>query len=403
LTDPYLSVSVPRPLRLAPTVRGADDFGQALRRALLDAHRRSAKEPIVFPSAHGAFSDSYFVPPPPVVPDASRLRNDILYACRNEQRTTLVTAANAGLFRLFCAQHVVDEVVEHSADWTDGSPVSRTAFLRRWVREYLPVIRVVRSDDELLASLLSPDEATRIAALAEHDLDDVPSATLALVLGAFYLSNDSPALRAVYGPEADLTEHGKWVEVLKAGGDAGELGRMFHAMVAMAVLLGGGLATGVKRVATALGPWGLVPLGLGAALVVRRTSEDTKHRLKSAAASAGTTLLEMCTAYQEVLTRFERTAPTVPGWEALAAANDPDAVLIRACLHTLARSPVSDRSAEELARQLPLLDVPQGEAKVRRVLRTHGCFFEVWRGRWQVGEVAELLAAYLDRLSRINA
>jgi len=80
-------------------VGGAEDFAQSLRRGLLGVHQRSAKEPIVFPSGQGAFSDSLFVPPPPVVPDASRLRNDILYACRSEQRTTLVTAANAGLLR----------------------------------------------------------------------------------------------------------------------------------------------------------------------------------------------------------------------------------------------------------------------------------------------------------------
>jgi hypothetical protein len=54
---------------------------------------------------------------------------------------------------------------------------------------------------------------------------------LALVLGTFYLSNDSRALRAVYGLDADLREHAKWLEVLEAGGDAGELGRMFHVAI----------------------------------------------------------------------------------------------------------------------------------------------------------------------------
>jgi hypothetical protein len=38
-------------------------------------------------------------------------------------------------------------------------------------------------------------------------------------------------LRAVYGLDADLREHAKWLEVLEAGGDAGELGRMFHVAI----------------------------------------------------------------------------------------------------------------------------------------------------------------------------
>ena len=75
--------------------------------------------------------------------DANVLRNDILRACRTGQRTVLVTAANAGLLRLFCARHVYDEVIEHSGDWTVGGLVTRDAFLRRWLLEYLPLIRVV--------------------------------------------------------------------------------------------------------------------------------------------------------------------------------------------------------------------------------------------------------------------
>lgn len=391
MVDSFLGDGVPAPRRLGLTGAGADDFAQVVRQALRHIHQRSSKEPIGFPSPEGAFPDSYFVPPQLVVPDASRLRDDILYACRNDQRTVLVTAANAGFLRLFCAQHVVDEVAEHSADWTRDTEVTQTDFLRRWLLEYLPVIRVVSSD--VPASLLSPDEAARVGRLAQIDPEDVPSVRLALVLGAFYLSNDSHALRAAYGLEVDLTEHKKWVEVLKAGGDAGELGRMFHVAIAMLGLLGGGVIAGAKRIATAVGLWGLVPLGLASALLVKGTSDDTKQRLKSAAAFAGIAFLHLSAAYREVLTRFERVAPAVPSWDALAATNDPEAVVTRACLYTLARSAMSERSAEELAQQLPLLGVAQGEAKVRCTLRTHGCFFEVWRGRWQVGEVAQRLAA----------
>jgi hypothetical protein len=271
--------------------------------------------------------------------------------------------------------------VEHSDEWTNGSEVSQTDFLRRWLLEYLPVIRVV-PDEAIPDSLLSPEETARTNVLAQIDHDDVPSVKLALVLGALYLSNDSPALQAVYGSNADLTEHAEWLEVLKAGGDAGELGRMVHVTIAILAFLGSGVIAGAKRVAAAVGPWGFVLLGLAAALLLQRTSDNTRQRLKSAAAIVGTALLQVYAAYQAVLIRFERAAPTIPGWDALAATNDPAAVLTRACLHTLARSPMSDRSAKELAQQLPWVGVAQGEAKVRHTLRSHGCFFEVWRGRW---------------------
>jgi hypothetical protein len=52
----------------------------------------------------------------------------------------------------------------------------------------------------------------------------VPSAVLALLLGAFFLSEDGKPLRAVYR-DADLSCHHEWVDILKTGGDAGQLGK----------------------------------------------------------------------------------------------------------------------------------------------------------------------------------
>jgi len=402
LTERWLPADLSAPRRIVAPMAEGDDFALSLRAALFDMHVRSSKEPIRLPALSGAFPADFLLRPPPVVADANRLRDDILYACGHRQRTVLVTAANSGLLRLFCAQHVVDEVVEHSASWTRGSGVSQTLFLRRWLLEYLPVIRAI-PPDAALVGLLDPDEAARIGELSVVDPDDVPSATLALLLEAFYLSNDTDALHAVYGRDAELSEHTKWLEVLKAGGDAGELGRMFQLAVNVVGLLGSGVTSAVRRLVTAVGPWSLVPLGLLAVLFFTRASGATKQRVKSAAASTGTFLLQMYAAHQEVLLRFQHVAPTVPSWGALAGTNPPESVLTRACLHTLARSPMSDRSAAELARQLPILGVAQGESRVRQTLRTQTCFSEVWRGRWQVGEVAPLLAAYLDQMPQGTA
>ena len=383
-------------LRPITSTLDAADVIEALRSALLDIHRENANDPISFPSAQGAFPDAFFVPPLPVVPDANILHDDILYACRHDQRTVLVNAANSQLLRLFCAQHVVGEVVEHIEDWTDESGVSPTTFRRRWMSEYLPVIRVVPSQD-ITTSLLTPEEIARIDELVPTHADDVPSATLALVLEAFYLSKDLAPLRAVYGGDADLTAHDQWLDTLKAGGDAGQLGRMFHIVLALLLALGAGVSLGVKRLVTAIGPWSLVPLALSA-LAVKYTSHDAKLRIKSAAISTGSVFFHTYAAYQEVLARFQQATPPVPTWEQLATTNNKDAVLLRACLHTLARSGMSDRSAHELALELPFLGVARGEAKVRHILRAHDAFHEVWRGRWQVGQVAQVLRAQIDQV-----
>ena len=87
-------------------------------------HKYSAVAPIRFPGPGGAFSATMLLRPL-IVGDTNVLRNDIRRACRTGQRTVLVTAANAGLLRLFCAEHVYEEVIEHSGDWTATGPVTR--------------------------------------------------------------------------------------------------------------------------------------------------------------------------------------------------------------------------------------------------------------------------------------
>ncbi len=138
---------------------------QTLREAVADAHRESALKAIRFPDSNGAFPADILLRPPPVVVDANILRDDILRVCRTGQRTVLVTAANAGLLRLFCAEHVSDEVVKHSGEWTASGPVTREGFLRQWLLEYLPLIRIVKIDEGHLA-WLDPAELARVNYLA---------------------------------------------------------------------------------------------------------------------------------------------------------------------------------------------------------------------------------------------
>lgn len=377
----------------------SEPFAQSLRTAVMHMHKASSLEAIRYPSAEGAFPHDILHKPPPVVLDANRLRSDILRACRTNQRTVLVNAANGGLLRLFCAQHVIDEVAEHSGDWTIRGPVFQNDFMRKWLLEYLPLIRVIPPSEDYLA-LLTPPELARIRRLSDQDPDDVPSAIIALLLQAFYLSNDRSALRAVYGDNADLSEHAEWVNALKVGGDAGELGKMLNLLANLTQLSITGIACGIKRLAAATSPW-LLLIAAGIAIFrIMSASDEIRQKTKIAGLSMLTNIGSALLMYREVQERFQRVVPVIPSWESMADTNPPGTILARACLHTLARSPMSPRSAEELAKEVPYIHVPQGEAKVRSVLRSIDCFTEIWRGRWQVGHVVPALKPYLKHTAQ---
>lgn len=383
-------------MRVENGLASPEDAARLVRGVVADMHRYSAVAPIRLPGPQGAFPRDILLRPPPVVLDANVLRNDIRRACRKGQRTVLVSAANAGFIRLFCAEHVYREVIEHSGDWTAAGPVTRDAFLRRWLLEYLPLIRIVPIGEDQLG-WLGQAELERIRHLArpDQDPDDVPSAALSLLLGAFFLSEDGKPLRAVYG-DADLAGHREWVDILKAGGDAGQLGKTIALAANLTALAGHALASGARRIAAVTSPWVLVAAGLGGAWWYLNRPASTRQQVTSAAQAILTGVLGVALAYQEVQDRFTSAAPSTPSWASLAAELPPAAVLRRACLHTLARSPGCDRSAAELTRELPPLGLAQGEAKVRQLLRDAGPFTEVWRGRWQAGNAAPALLRYLS-------
>ncbi len=91
-------------------------------------------------------------------------------------RTILANATNSGILRLFCAEHVVEGVEEHLAEWADQKPVDPDRAGHVWRTMLLPMLRCVDVPDALLTSA----EAERIAALAliggpPSDPDDVPT------------------------------------------------------------------------------------------------------------------------------------------------------------------------------------------------------------------------------------
>ena len=364
------------------------DGSASVREVLRLTHSQSAVAPLKAPSSEGIFPGAVLVRPRPVVADAMWLRNDIRYACLHQQRTVLVSAANEQLIRIFCAQHVVDEIIEHSVEWTTDArrPVPHDDFMRRLRDEYLPVLRIV-PDDAIPATWLSPVETARLNALA--DRDDVPSVKLALAVHALYLSRDKRALRAAYGDDAELVEHAEWLEHLKAGGDAGELSRMLNATGGLVFATGYGIVQAARRSYAAIGPLSALVAGaLGYA-----AWNWLRHPSRRGLAEGFGKLIEAFAEITEVQRareqHFEAALPPIPTWEELATSNDPAAVVGRAALYELAREPRGHLSAQELAGRIHY-SLTRSDKTVRLALRATSCFDEVYRGRWQVGEACSL-------------
>lgn len=95
---------------------------EAIQAYLSSAHATNANSLIKGPDQYGAFPDSllhtsFRVESAPIAPDSSVLRNDVAQACRRGHHTILVSVANSGALRLFCAQYVIEEVSKNSEKW----------------------------------------------------------------------------------------------------------------------------------------------------------------------------------------------------------------------------------------------------------------------------------------------
>lgn len=391
MVDPHTHVRLSHSSSASATADEIAAFGEALRNALLPIHIEHATTPITPPGPSGAFPSRPFGVPFVIVLDASRLRDDVLGACRRRCRTTLITAANTGDYRLFAAEHVIDEVFEHAPRWCQEKGVELDAFLTRWHEEYLPVIRIAAVGPALL-EMLDADELARVEHHRRVDPDDLPSITLAILLQGLYLSNDSEALRAVYGDRLDLAVHQRWLQLLQAGSDARQLAEFGHVSLTLTEALGTAAVAGVRRLVKATSPWILAPLLIAIGLAVARMSSESRRRLLEGTTDAARAFVETHTIQRHLAASFTDATPARPSWAYLVETTPSDRLLGRACLHTLARHKDSNLSAAQLERALPHLGVAQSATTVRRVLRSDDAFCEVWRGYWQVGRAYRGLA-----------
>jgi hypothetical protein len=352
---------------------------------LADIHAQHAIAPIRYADTQGAFVasvvETLFGDALPIVPDANVLRGNIGRACRDGRGTVLMTGANTGTFRLFCAAHVVEEVREHSERWAFEMGIPYNAYVECWNQSLLPHLRLV--DTRGLRELLSPGEGERVDAL--RDRDDTPSVMLALALGAFYLTEDGPARLAVYGVDLEPDERRKWLERLRCGGDAGELWKLILAATAVPTLAVTGLWN-LGRWLYERSPWALAAALGPAVFFAMKAKPESYRRLGAMLHDSAMYFADgVIVPYNESIARFNAMAPPIPSWEELTSTNPRDAVLMRACLHKLARSRKSPMSVRELAAELPTLGIGQGEQRVRQTLRCNKCFFEPYKGKWQIG------------------
>jgi predicted nucleic acid-binding protein len=354
---------------------------------LARVHAENTTAPIRYADNNGAFVESVleilFGDSVPIVPDANVFRGNIAHMCRRGKRPVLLNGANSGTFRLFCAQHVLEEVAEHSERWASDCGIPYDVYSDCWSRHFLPAIRLVSTAE--LRRLLSLEERHRIDALHAIDPDDVPSATLALALGAFYVTEDADARFAVYGKEAKAAERNNWLDPLMCAGNAGEL----HKLVAIASAAPVAGIAGAWRLGRWLyeqSPWALAA-AVGVALFsATRIKKETYHATGRAVGEGFMRFSDgVMLPYNENVQRFRAMLPDPPSDEELLADIDRDSVLMRTCLYRLARSRKSPMAVRDLANELPEVGVSTNVQRVGKMLHNNGCFFEPYRGLWQVG------------------
>ncbi len=326
----------------------------------------------------------------PLVVDANVLRNDIGYVCRTGRLTTLLTGTNTRVFRLFCAQHVYDEVEEHAVEWAGEMGLEPDAYVSVWRENYVPLVRRVWTD--AMESMLSPTERLRVDRLRSLlDIDDVPSAVLALATGAFFVSEDGNPHETVYGRKLSAGERRAWLLILHAGGDSAELTRLTGFTAAVPGFAFMGAAYVVQRL------WAFSPTvlfgaaALTAALAMRVPRERYRAIGKAALTALSTLSTHVYEPQYEALKRFRSALPPFPSWDDLVRDLSRDAALARACMYCLARSRNSPMAARELADELPALGISQTPQRVGKVLHRYECFFEPYHGVWQLGSPAHVI------------
>jgi predicted nucleic acid-binding protein len=349
---------------------------------------------IRYPSASGEFPEPFLLSVGPndsaprhTVLDANVIRDDLLKACRTSQTTALLESGARGGLRVYCAEHVPDEVDEHLPEWV--SAIDLTEAKRVWELCYVPLLRVV---DVPRDPPLTTDEWTRINVLREKDPDDVPTAILTLLINSPVASKDKPLLRAVYGGDADIDQLAEWLPRILAGRTIAEADQIIAAGVtlsnALASVAVGTIAeavAGLRRMPKS----GRTAAAIALALAVLTYREAATRQLRVLARAVLQIAGELEPSLQTwQVDRIEASKFLLQSMPAPAGFDEPDyedvsGTLERSSLQVLASS--VPLSAAAISTRLPPAVMPRSTAKVREVLRLRPYFHSLSRGRWQLG------------------
>jgi hypothetical protein len=358
----------------------ADEF-------LKDWHRRNAAAAIDGHDANGVWRESLFAPwlkdALPVVIDANVLRNCVGPTAKRGTRMALTSVANARGTRVFCAAHVVDEFYEHHEEWAHGYGVTPEVYRTAFETEYRPLLRVVATDG--IEEMLLPEERARLDVLRGRDLDDVPTATVAIAMGAMPITMDPAPWEAVYGERADTADLQGWLNRFMMAGDRAELEKFqtgVTAGVSGAVFGTGWAAVQLFRFSPVL----FAAAGIGfAAIAVSIPRETYAERWNDLGAGFSRLNEAIFTPSARAEANLRAQLPPFPAWGDLINATARDAALARACLYRLARSRTTPALASEIAEHLPELAIGQTPPRIGTALRRFPAFFEVASRQWQVG------------------
>ncbi len=358
----------------------------ALESAVKDLLLECSSRPILGADVRGAFPPlslgaNLRRPTFIVVPDTNYLLRDVANACKHGRRV-LVTAANIGGIRIFCAPHVVREVYAKSAKWAARIGVSVETYVSRWENEYLPLFRLIEKPEALVASF-TPLEQTRLEMLRSLDVDDIPSATIAIALNGFYLTWDKDPFAAAYGRKPDEQELKDQILVLMDGGKTTAMAEMFALMLLLPTAVISALGSAYRELAKAV-PWAPWLLLASAVVLAMRISPERLRQFGLTTISALEVFGALYQPYQEALDRFTNSGPGEPEWPRLSKHAERQAVLRRAVSYSLART-AGLTSARQLAHDLPSLAVGQGEKLVRETLRAWSGFVQPRPGQFQLG------------------
>jgi predicted nucleic acid-binding protein len=319
------------------------------------------------------------------VVDANVLRHEVGRICRAQRRTILVTGANTRAFRLFCADHVIEEVERHARRWATELQVDYSLFIKTWNSTYVPLLR--RVDTSSLETMLLPDERARVEQLrTRRDPDDVPSVTLALAMGALFLTEDKAPYEAVHGRKTNRTEIRAWLSLLRDGGNAEELNKinsvtLFFPLASIAAVFSAGRWLHARSALAMLGV--CIASAVGAVLVPQSLYRRGWMTIKDVVSTVGDGLIMP---QLQASQRVRSALSPFPNWSELVQGSTPDDALARACLYQLARSRNSPSRPGQLARELPSLGISTAAARVGKMLHQRQCFYEPYRGKWQIGQ-----------------